>query len=555
MEPFFCLSWILTWFAHDVRDTNLVKRLFDAFLVSHPLLVLYVCIAMMIHPINRKIILETDCDFAALHHTLSMLPKNSSSVGWKRGRQGGYISDDEEDADEDDSDEEEGEDDYDNKTANTGVTSNWDESVVSSDKFVGKAMSLATSTTIGLTLTPNSSVDVRSNFATREKEGTSSSQSETTVPFQLLIDNALAYMKQYPPSSLMKLAQSYFQQPQISAQSISMLSAPPTWAICSFATADWVYKQRVRQKMGLKKTSRKDRRKKKITGGLPSSTTSIALSELSDKDFLIVHQRAMVVIAAGYGPFGAKEEEVAFRRHRFVLRSAVVVGIASLILGVVYQYYNKIPTEILEVAGNKSLLPPSDADDYGCNIGVDEAMIKNEFPIETKPPNNPSIVERDDMATAAAQNTSSTPVSKRSDPSPFQTVSSSTASVQHNDKIAASQKIESTSASKRSGPSPFQAVSSSKASLQKIGAMLTQANSFPSQRGSTNASRPSIVNEEYRLSPPMAKMDRQVKKITLALYRYLYFWTTKLIRRPIQIIKSCWQMLPRSPPQPRTKNG
>ena len=25
MEPFFCLSWVITWFSHDVRDTELVK--------------------------------------------------------------------------------------------------------------------------------------------------------------------------------------------------------------------------------------------------------------------------------------------------------------------------------------------------------------------------------------------------------------------------------------------------------------------------------------------------------------------------------------------------
>eukprot|EP00536_Pseudo-nitzschia_multiseries_P010843 jgi/Psemu1/204327/e_gw1.347.28.1 len=74
MEPFFCLSWILTWFAHDVRDTGLVKRLFDAFLVAHPALPVYTSLAMIAHPYNRRIILETDCDFAALHQCLASLP-------------------------------------------------------------------------------------------------------------------------------------------------------------------------------------------------------------------------------------------------------------------------------------------------------------------------------------------------------------------------------------------------------------------------------------------------------------------------------------------------
>jgi len=78
MEPFFCLSWILTWFAHDVRDTALVKRLFDAFLVAHPALPVYSALAMITHPHNRRLILETDCDFAALHQCLASLPKHSS---------------------------------------------------------------------------------------------------------------------------------------------------------------------------------------------------------------------------------------------------------------------------------------------------------------------------------------------------------------------------------------------------------------------------------------------------------------------------------------------
>ena len=105
MEPFFALSWIITWFAHDVRDTSVVKRLFDFFLVSHPLMSVYMSVAMMLHPLNRIEILGTDCDFACVHHALANLPKNSSNVGWKYtpgdaeggGGSGGYVSGDEDD--------------------------------------------------------------------------------------------------------------------------------------------------------------------------------------------------------------------------------------------------------------------------------------------------------------------------------------------------------------------------------------------------------------------------------------------------------------------------
>ena len=83
MEPFFAISWIITWFAHDVRDTAVVKRLFDFFLVSHPMMPIYMSVAMTIHPLNRIEILSTDCDFACVHNALANLPKNSNDVGWK----------------------------------------------------------------------------------------------------------------------------------------------------------------------------------------------------------------------------------------------------------------------------------------------------------------------------------------------------------------------------------------------------------------------------------------------------------------------------------------
>jgi hypothetical protein len=83
MEPFFALSWIITWFSHDVRDTAVVKRLFDFFLVSHPMMPIYMSVAMIIHPLNRIEVLGTDCDFACVHNALANLPQNSNDVGWK----------------------------------------------------------------------------------------------------------------------------------------------------------------------------------------------------------------------------------------------------------------------------------------------------------------------------------------------------------------------------------------------------------------------------------------------------------------------------------------
>jgi len=91
LEPFFALSWILTWFSHDLKDTSTATRLFDAFLVSHPILPIYVSIAMVTHPINRRMICKTECDFAEIHRVMCSLPKNTSSYGWRAD--GGYGSD------------------------------------------------------------------------------------------------------------------------------------------------------------------------------------------------------------------------------------------------------------------------------------------------------------------------------------------------------------------------------------------------------------------------------------------------------------------------------
>ena len=71
------------------------------FLVSHPLMPLYVSIAMVLHPCNREELLNCECEFAEVHKTLMQLPRNSCSVGWRFvGNEfgGGYVSGDEEDA-------------------------------------------------------------------------------------------------------------------------------------------------------------------------------------------------------------------------------------------------------------------------------------------------------------------------------------------------------------------------------------------------------------------------------------------------------------------------
>ncbi|KAF4322445.1 hypothetical protein BBI17_002433 [Phytophthora kernoviae] len=46
VEPFFALPWMITWFAHQLKRFQDVTRLYDVFLVSHPLFSLYVSAAV-----------------------------------------------------------------------------------------------------------------------------------------------------------------------------------------------------------------------------------------------------------------------------------------------------------------------------------------------------------------------------------------------------------------------------------------------------------------------------------------------------------------------------
>ena len=41
VTPFFALSWVITWFSHDIDDFTTVERIFDFFLTSNPVMPLY----------------------------------------------------------------------------------------------------------------------------------------------------------------------------------------------------------------------------------------------------------------------------------------------------------------------------------------------------------------------------------------------------------------------------------------------------------------------------------------------------------------------------------
>ncbi|CAN0383613.1 unnamed protein product, partial [Hapterophycus canaliculatus] len=44
------MSWVLTWFSHDLQDLATVARLYDVLLGAHPTLILYISAAVSRRP-------------------------------------------------------------------------------------------------------------------------------------------------------------------------------------------------------------------------------------------------------------------------------------------------------------------------------------------------------------------------------------------------------------------------------------------------------------------------------------------------------------------------
>jgi hypothetical protein len=74
----YALSWVLTWFSHVIDDIELVSRLFDVFLASHPLFVIYVCASVVLE--RRHELLNTECEFTAIFSLLNNFPETHTVI-------------------------------------------------------------------------------------------------------------------------------------------------------------------------------------------------------------------------------------------------------------------------------------------------------------------------------------------------------------------------------------------------------------------------------------------------------------------------------------------
>lgn len=86
LQPFFALSWLITWWAHELDDLSAATRLYDFFLSSHPLMPLYLgAVAMR----SQRSALLNCKEMPELHSALMNLKLGLGSGGGSRRSSGG----------------------------------------------------------------------------------------------------------------------------------------------------------------------------------------------------------------------------------------------------------------------------------------------------------------------------------------------------------------------------------------------------------------------------------------------------------------------------------
>lgn len=73
IPPFFAISWLITWFAHDLPNHHNAQRMFDFFMANHPSAIVYAAAAVpMLH---REELLMVDVEGPEVHQWLKKLPE------------------------------------------------------------------------------------------------------------------------------------------------------------------------------------------------------------------------------------------------------------------------------------------------------------------------------------------------------------------------------------------------------------------------------------------------------------------------------------------------
>jgi len=75
VRPYYALSWVLTWFAHDITELEVIARIFDVLFVSDPIFSVYLSAAVVIISKDSLFTVEHKNDPAVIHHFLQEQPK------------------------------------------------------------------------------------------------------------------------------------------------------------------------------------------------------------------------------------------------------------------------------------------------------------------------------------------------------------------------------------------------------------------------------------------------------------------------------------------------
>ncbi|KAJ3180039.1 hypothetical protein HDU87_002262 [Geranomyces variabilis] len=70
--PYFCLSWVITWYSHNLHDQARAARLFDFLIASNPLMPVYLAAAVVLA--RKTALLTQDQEYSTVHHFLSQFP-------------------------------------------------------------------------------------------------------------------------------------------------------------------------------------------------------------------------------------------------------------------------------------------------------------------------------------------------------------------------------------------------------------------------------------------------------------------------------------------------
>ncbi|ORZ31156.1 rab-GTPase-TBC domain-domain-containing protein [Catenaria anguillulae PL171] len=80
LHPYFCLSWFISWFSHDLREFDKACRLFDLFLSSNPIMPIYVAAAVVLE--RKEDLMELDREYPIVHSFLSKVPQDVPVDTW-----------------------------------------------------------------------------------------------------------------------------------------------------------------------------------------------------------------------------------------------------------------------------------------------------------------------------------------------------------------------------------------------------------------------------------------------------------------------------------------